>query len=360
MPPQPKTAARESELSLALLPPVSPKRAVEHRPSSSTESSGGSTPAPCGGFRPASPAEKRTWLGSSRRNARGARAHASRSPIRNSSARSSRMCGSTPGPPSLAGAEPRRPEAHEAQPELPSRRRPARGARIVGQFAGEDGGLGLAVEASRRRSPRPPAACRRCAADARRPAVTLASRVARTEASATTSTRAPANSARLRARATSRAASPPAGRGSLWCRWSALVAANRMRSIRGANRPSSSELRARAGRRRARRRAPSPDRATAAGPALSAAARRRARSAGRAGRNGRGRTAARRARLIGLVAPLHHGGERARLSPPSAGDVERRESQRRRALEVAGHQEAAGRQRRQRTARRRGRRADRR
>ena len=49
--------------------------------------------------------------------------------------------------------------------------------------------------------------------------------------------------------------------------------------------------------------------------------------------------------LVGLVAPPHH---RRTASPPAArrldGHVERREGQRRRAGEIAGHQEAAGRQ----------------
>ena len=48
--------------------------------------------------------------------------------------------------------------------------------------------------------------------------------------------------------------------------------------------------------------------------------------------------------LVGLVAPLHHRPERARARRLLAGQFERREGQRRRAREVARHQEAAGRQ----------------
>ena len=64
-------------------------------------------------------------------------------------------------------------------------------------------------------------------------------------------------------------------------------------------------------------------------------------------------------RLVGLVAPLHHGGERTpdRTCGPRRY-VERREGQRGRALQVAGHEEAAGRQHGQERARRRGRCAD--
>ena len=49
--------------------------------------------------------------------------------------------------------------------------------------------------------------------------------------------------------------------------------------------------------------------------------------------------------LVGLVAPLHHRPQRARRGAvPSARQIERREGQRRRAREIARHQEAAGRQ----------------
>ncbi len=84
---------------------------------------------------------------------------------------------------------------------------------------------------------------------------------------------------------------------------------------------------------------------SASGPELTPTARRPARPGDRAGRNDRGRTAAPHAILVGLVAPLHH-----RRTAMPAGDravvrrIERREGQRRRACEIARHQEAARRQ----------------
>ncbi len=48
--------------------------------------------------------------------------------------------------------------------------------------------------------------------------------------------------------------------------------------------------------------------------------------------------------LIGLVAPLHHRRQRARRDLDAFLERQRREGQRRRAFEIAGHQEAAGRQ----------------
>ena len=53
-------------------------------------------------------------------------------------------------------------------------------------------------------------------------------------------------------------------------------------------------------------------------------------------------------RLIGLVAPLHHRRERAGCDRVAFAERNRREGQRRRALEVARHKEAAGRQGRER------------
>ena len=54
--------------------------------------------------------------------------------------------------------------------------------------------------------------------------------------------------------------------------------------------------------------------------------------------------------LIGLVAPLHHGEERAARETLLALRVERREGERRRAFEIARHEEASWRQRRQRVS----------
>src|SRR4249920_2726399 len=51
--------------------------------------------------------------------------------------------------------------------------------------------------------------------------------------------------------------------------------------------------------------------------------------------------------LIRLIASLHHGEKRTRLSYLALGEVQRREGERRRAVEIARHQEAAGGQRRQ-------------
>ena len=50
--------------------------------------------------------------------------------------------------------------------------------------------------------------------------------------------------------------------------------------------------------------------------------------------------------LIGLVAAGHHRGERA-VRDRAVAEIERREGEGRRAVEIAGHQEAAGRQRRE-------------
>ena len=52
--------------------------------------------------------------------------------------------------------------------------------------------------------------------------------------------------------------------------------------------------------------------------------------------------------LIRLVAPLHHRRQRARSRLDVSSHRQRREGQRRRAFEIAGHQEAAGRQGRER------------
>ncbi len=140
--------------------------------------------------------------------------------------------------------------------------------------------------------------------------------------------------------ATSRARIASSRSWSPWWRWSALVAAKRMRSIRRVTRPLSQSGPAEpeggedVGERRLRgRRRPS-------GPALSASSAStstiwRSRRAKCSRKNGR-TTAA----LIGLVAPRHHRGERA-VRDRAIAEVERREGQRRRAVEVAGHQEAA-------------------
>ena len=132
----------------------------------------------------------------------------------------------------------------------------------------------------------------------------------------------------------------------VWCRWSALVAANRIRSMRGRKTEANDEARpARKARehlgqrvlevrerRRARiqrgQRVDQHDLAVEPGEMV---AEERLDDVG----------------LVGLVAALHHRRHRAR-DDHVAFDRNRREGQRRRALEVAGHQEAAGRQGRER------------
>ena len=91
-----------------------------------------------------------------------------------------------------------------------------------------------------------------------------------------------------------------------------------------------------------RRRAPPRGRARRPGRRRWPRAHRPARSGGRGGRSGRGRTASRRA-LVGLVAALHHGAERAAAPMrPGAGEVEREEGQQRRAFESPGIRKRPG------------------
>ena len=178
--------------------------------------------------------------------------------------------------------------------------------------------------------------------------VTLASRVARTEASASTSTLAPANFAGSTARATSWPRIASSRSWSPWWRWSALVAANRMRSIRRVTRPLSQLVRPRRKEERIAASAVSRS-ATAALPGIERGERvdqhDLAVEAGEVIAEERPHDH----RLIGLVAARHHAGERAH-GLVRRSKAERREGQRRRAGEVARHQEAAGRLRRQRRA----------
>ena len=170
--------------------------------------------------------------------------------------------------------------------------------------------------------------------------VTVPSRVARTEASASTSTRRAGELGARRWRAATMRESIASSRSwSRWWRWSALVAANRMRSIRRVTRPLSQPVR------------PSRKAARISASASSSVGHRRRAGVERLQRIDQHDLAveagevlaeerAHHRGLIGLVAPGHHRGERA-VRDRAFAEIERREGQRRRAVEVAGHQEAA-------------------
>ena len=230
--------------------------------------------------------------------AEGARAgralgHASRSPIRNCRARSSRICG---GSGCRRASGDRRPEAHEApvgvapRPARARRREDRRGS--AGKFAGKDRRLGLAVE---RLAADRLARVRRAddgVEDFAVPCRISASRVARMAASAMTSILAPTPSARAMALGgQSAAGSPRAGRG--WCGAGGRPWSRRTGSGRCAGGTVEAKDEARPARKAESTSASACSRSlSAAGPEFSARrARRPARSAGRAGRNGRGRTA---------------------------------------------------------------------
>ena len=249
-------------------------------------------------------------------------AHARRSPIRNSSARSSRIWGSDSVSPSAVrssfGGRKRRKRSGRRCLRARSEER----LRILRQVAGKHGDLALAVEAAavdrlaghrraddRRRAARCPAS--RCPRAWRAPRRAPAPRPWRRR-----------TAARSTARATSRARIASSRSWSSWWRWSALVAAKRMRSMRRETRPLSQPARP---RRKAARMSASAasSSAIAAGPALSASSAStsticRSRRAKWSRKNGPHHRA-----LIGLVAPRHHGGEGTRgstLAPVTSGE----------------------------------------
>ncbi len=133
----------------------------------------------------------------------------------------------------------------------------------------------------------------------------------------------------------------------VWCRWSALVAANRMRSIRGP------EDRGEA------RGAPGAEGGQHLGQRVLEVAHRRRAGVQRGQRVDQHDLAIEPGEmvaeerldhvgLVGLVAALHHRRHRARGDLRALADRDRREGQRRRAFEVARHQEPARRQGRER------------
>ena len=174
-----------------------------------------------------------------------------------------------------------------------------------------------------------------------------ASRVARIAASAMTSISAPTPSARAIALAVSARRIASSRSWLVWCRWSALVAANRMRV--DARAEDRGEARGPAGAKGAQH----------VGERVLEVAQRRRPGIQRRQRVDQhdlpvepgemiAEERAHHMRLVGLVAPLHHRRDRARGDRVAFAERNRREGQRRRALEIARHQEPAGRQGRQR------------
>ena len=126
---------------------------IDDRDVAISASARGFRAARLGASRLAAPASPRAR--GSMRNAAGLRGsrHASLSPIRNCSARSSRICGSDSVTPSARALELRRPEAHEADRGLaaascadPAVQILEHESGFLRQVAGKYGGFGLAVE----------------------------------------------------------------------------------------------------------------------------------------------------------------------------------------------------------------------
>ena len=292
------------------------------------------------------------------------KSHARRSPSRNSIARSRRMCGSAGSSPegvsSVTRGGRKRRKCTLASTRLPSTgmgtARQAR--RVLRQVAREHRGLRAAVEQLGAPGARPAAARRRCTAGAAGPGAPPPRASPCSAASAITFTSAPANDARAMAWSATRRRIASSRSWLVWCRWSALVAANSSRSMRRGRTADSQVL------------APGPE---APEDRLHAALQIGQRAG--AGVDGGERidehdlpveagevVAEERlhhVRLVALEAARQHGPQAAALVGGGGGlRRQRKEGEQRRAGKVARQQEAAGSRRRQLAGPARGRPAD--